>query len=128
MAVHALIVDASPIGRRSLKEALSRSRLAEFAVTEADGPEGLRSHFDPDTTDVVFLGVDDRAATGIVFRMVGTLRTMQTRPLCIVLVGSERTLRRLDLVGVDRTLVRPVRAKTLDAHLAPLLAPAGSTP
>jgi len=127
MSVHALIMDASPVRRQSLKQALTESRLAEFTFAEAGTCEEVRLRFDPDTTDLVFVAVDVKMAVSIVFRLVAALRAMQKRPLHIVLVGSESTLQRLDLVGADRTLIWPVHPKSARAHLEPLLEPAGST-
>ena len=121
MHLHALVMAPSPISRKALKGALTGSGLARFTFTEAASPEEARFRFEPEKTDLVFLAFDRTTSLSVAFRLVGALRLEQKHPTLIIIVGSERTLKKVELLDIDHSMVRPVRPQTIAVQLGPLL-------
>jgi len=121
MGCHVLLMDPSSLARTAIQKALADSGAGPFTFTEAHDLEEARRRFDPETTDLAllsFLGHDSLAPA---FRLVGTIRLRQTKPVCIILFGPERLRDNAELMMIDHYVGGPFSPRKIQTRVVHLL-------
>lgn len=113
MKLKALVVDDSRVMRKMVKDALSKTGLAEFEFTEAeDGMDALKK-FSPANTDIIFADWNMPKLSGVDFaRKVRNSNKADGIP--IIMVTSEKTMGKmeiaLDKAGANAYICKPFTA------------------